>query len=45
MHVGLDALNVVLRLLNGALLTGLTLGNLTETFEKALECSLTASCG
>ena len=33
MMMGLEALNVVLRLLKGALLTGLTFGNLTEAFE------------
>ena len=31
--MGLEALKVVLRLLVGALLMALTLGNLTETFE------------
>lgn len=40
MMTGLEALKVVLRLLWGALLIGLTLGNLIEALEKALECSL-----
>ena len=43
MQVGLEALKVVWSFLWGALLMGLTLGNLTETFEKALVWSLTAS--
>jgi len=42
MHVGLDALKVVLRDLNGALFRGATLGNFTDTLEKALEWSLNA---
>ena len=43
--IGLEALKVVLRLLWGALLMGLTLGNFTETLEKALVCSLSSLLG